>query len=121
MEPLTFEKIIEIHDDVIATFGGTRGVLERGTIEFLVYQANREEDIFRKAAIVLYFVCSKHPFIDGNKRTAFITAENILGQSDYYIDSDGEKVVEFMLEVAKYQHNIKSMKKWLEENARKEL
>ena len=75
---LTSEKIIEVHRLIISNFGGVDGVLCHGTIDYLVDQINAEPDIFRKAALALHIVANCHPFLDGNKRSAFQIAELIL-------------------------------------------
>jgi len=87
-----------------------------------VYQVNREKDPIRKAALVLFYIASEHPFIDGNKRTAFVAAENILGvlgQLGMYIDDNENEVVRFMLEVAKYNIDINGIEKWINERIKK--
>jgi len=122
MEDLTVEKIIEMHDILIDGFGGTPGILYQATLEYLVYQVNREKDPIRKAALVLFYIASEHPFIDGNKRTAFVAAENILGvlgQLGMYIDDNENEVVRFMLEVAKYNIDINGIEKWINERIKK--
>jgi len=119
---LTVEKIIEMHDILIDGFGGTPGILNQGTLEYLVYRVNREKDPIRKAALVLFYIASKHPFIDGNKRTAFVAAENVLGMlrhSGVYIDDDENGVVRFMLDVADYKVDINGIEKWLRKKIKK--
>jgi len=37
MEELNAERIIEIHDDIVKDYGGTGGLLTKGTLELLVY------------------------------------------------------------------------------------
>jgi death on curing protein len=121
MEPITVEKIIEIHNDIIEEFGGANGVLDIGSLDFLVYRANNEDNIFRKSALILFCIASQHPFIDGNKRTALVTAENILGQSGYFIEENEENVVQFMVKVASYTQNVNNIENWLKENISKKL
>ncbi len=82
MAELTVKRIIEIHDDIIQEYGGTGGLLTQGTLELLVYKANRENDVFKQAALTLHTIAAQHPFFDGNKRTAFAAAENVLGELD---------------------------------------
>jgi|SRR5659263_318428 len=78
MEEFIVKRIIEIHDDIIKEYGGTYGLLTQGTLELLVYKVNREKDVFKQAALILQTIAAQHPFFDGNKRTAFATAENVL-------------------------------------------
>jgi death-on-curing protein len=84
MSDLTVEKIIEIHDEVIARYGGARGVLSEATLHYMVFRANRMKDTFTRAATILHAIGSQHPFMNGNKRTALIVAENVLGQMGFF-------------------------------------
>ncbi len=93
MEYLTVSKIIEIHDEIIKEYGGTRGLRDEGTLELLVYKANRENTTFRRAALILYTIAVQHPFFDGNKRTALVTAEKVLDDEGYYLDAEAEEKV----------------------------
>ena len=117
MEKLSVEKIIEIHNNIIEDFGGERGIRDLATIEYLIYQLDRKSTIFHKAAITLYAICTDHPFIDGNKRTAFVVADNLLKEGGYCIQASDNEVVEFMLEVAQYTHTTTSVEKWIKEKA----
>jgi len=122
MEDLTVEKIIEMHDILINGFGGTSGILNRGTLEYLVYKVNREKDPIRKAALILFYIASGHPFVDGNKRTAFVAAENVLGvlgQLGIYVDDNENGVVSFMIKVASYQADVNDIEKWIRERIKR--
>ncbi|MFZ0004673.1 MAG: type II toxin-antitoxin system death-on-curing family toxin [Methanoregula sp.] len=117
MEKLSVEKIIEIHNDIIEDFGGEHGVRDLATIEYLIYRLERKSSVFHKAAIALHAICTDHPFIDGNKRTAFVVADNLLKESGYRIQATDDEVVSFMLEVAQYTHTMESVKKWIKKSA----
>jgi death-on-curing protein len=96
MEELSVDRIIEIHDDIIKEYGGTGGLLTKGTLELLIYKVNREKEVFRGAALILHSIAAQHPFFDGNKRTAFVTAENVLGEEGYFLDAEDDEIVELM-------------------------
>jgi death-on-curing protein len=115
---LTVEKIIEIHDEIILKFDGAHGVLSESTLHFMVFRVNKIEDIFRNAATVLHAIGSQHPFVDGNKRTALVVAENVLGQRGYYIAADEENIVEFMLAVASYKLEPDTIEQWLKDHVK---
>jgi death-on-curing protein len=117
MESLTVKKIIEIHHDVVEEFGGVDGVLTEATLEYLVFKAGRISDPFKRAALLLYCIAAKHPFIDGNKRTAFLTAENIMSQAGFFIQADDDEVVSFMLEVASYEKKQVVIEEWIKHHA----
>jgi death-on-curing family protein len=81
----TIETIITIHDYLIEAFiaeGETvhRGLISDAALSFHGIQAyqdeneNKKEDIILKGALIFnQFLQAGHPFVDGNKRTGFIT------------------------------------------------
>ena len=117
MDDLTVEKIIEIHDEVIANYEGTSGLLSEATLDYLVYRLNREKRVLRRAALAMHAIGSQHPFIDGNKRTALIVSENILGQEGLYLNLDDDRIVEFMLGVASYKFRPEEIEQWIQDHA----
>ena len=52
-----------------------------------------EPDLFRQAAIALHIVANRHPFLDGNKRSAFQIAELILSSEGYAITAKEEGII----------------------------
>ena len=92
-------------------------MLSEASLHFMVFRANRTEDTFTRAAIILHAIGSQHPFMDGNKRTALIVAENVLGQSGFFIAAEEDAIVQFMLEVASYTYEPDEIKQWLREHA----
>jgi prophage maintenance system killer protein len=41
-------------------------------------QVNQRRKFLRKSANILHGIATGHPFVDGNKRTAFVAADNLL-------------------------------------------
>jgi len=118
MSDLTVEKIIEIHDEIIRQFDGAQGILSESTLHFMIFRVNKFEDIFRRAAVVLHAIGSQHPFVDGNKRTALVVAENVLGKQGLYIAAEEDTIVEFMLDVASYRLEPDAIEQWLKNHAK---
>ena len=116
---LTSEKILQVHRLIISNFGGVDGVLCHGTIDYLVDQVNAEPDIFRKAALALHIVANCHPFLDGNKRSAFQIAELILGWEERAITASEERIIQMLLRIASYQCKVDEIEIWLLENTDK--
>ena len=63
---LSAEVIININREFA---GGT--IRSEAEIEFIVYKVAETRGIDRKAATLLMEIARRHPFVDGNKRTAF--------------------------------------------------
>jgi death-on-curing protein len=118
MSGLTVEKIIEIHDEIIREFDGASGILSESTLHFMVFRVSKIRNIFKRAATVLHAIGSQHPFIDGNKRTALVVAENVLGQKGYYIAADEDTIVDFMLAVASYKREPDAIEQWLKDHVK---
>lgn len=74
---LTVEIVREIHGEAIAKYGGSDGVREIALLESAVAAPQASfggkspyADVAEVAAAYLFYLCSNHPFIDGNKRAA---------------------------------------------------
>jgi death-on-curing protein len=115
---LTTEYILILHDDIIDMHGGIKGVLNQGTIEHLVYLLGRKKDVFKNAALALEKIIAGHPFMDGNKRTAFEVADIILRTEMYHIHADQEEIINILLRIAKYECTAVKIEKWLRKVAR---
>ncbi len=74
MTSLTVEEIIEINKKV-----GEKGtLLNRGNLEFTVQKVDKAKGLAKKAALLLHNLIGLHPFLDGNKRTAFVSANALI-------------------------------------------
>jgi death on curing protein len=58
-----------------------------------------------------------HPFIDGNKRTAFMAMYVFLGLNGYFIDVVETEVVTIMERLATDRETQESIAQWLEQNS----
>ena len=79
------ETTIQIHDDLIDSYGGLKGIRDYGLLLSALEMPKAsfgDQDLhptlYDKAAAYLYHVAKNHPFIDGNKRTAAALALTFL-------------------------------------------
>ncbi len=68
--------VLAIHDEQLAAHGGATGVRDEGLLESaLARPLNRagygDPDTAELAALYAIAIARNHPFVDGNKRTAF--------------------------------------------------
>lgn len=78
---LTLEKVIEIHDQLIEKYGGSKGVLNLSLLQSALAAPKASfsgkyihRTIYDKTAAYLFHITKNHPFVDGNKRTATMAA-----------------------------------------------
>ena len=97
---LTLSEILEFHQDLIETFGGSPGVRDLGLAESAVAmaEAGTGDEFFHAfpfemAAAYAFHLVQNHPFVDGNKRTAFAAALTFLELNGYPV-LGGEQVLE---------------------------
>jgi death on curing protein len=75
--------VLAIHDEQLAEHGGAIGVRDEGLLESaLARPLNRaaygDPDIAELAALYAIAIARNHPFVDGNKRTAYVALETFL-------------------------------------------
>ena len=69
--------ILFLHDESLAMFGGARGLRDAGLFESALSRPVNQHlykpdtDIAELAAAYAFGLAKNHPFVDGNKRTAF--------------------------------------------------
>jgi death on curing protein len=72
--------LLLLHDESLAEHGGASGIRDEGLLEsalarpenLAAYAESGEPDIAALAAAYCYGLAKNHPFIDGNKRAAFL-------------------------------------------------
>jgi death-on-curing protein len=85
---LSFGLVLSFHDQLLAQYGGAKGVLNEGLLQSALEMPRASfggEDlhktIYDKAAAYLFHIIQNHPFVDGNKRTASLTALTFLASN----------------------------------------
>ncbi len=80
---LSRQLILAVHDEQLAEHGGAIGVRDEGLLDSaLARPLNRagygEPDIAELGALYGIAIARNHPFVDGNKRTAYVALESFL-------------------------------------------
>ncbi len=96
---LTVVEILAIHDLLIEEFGGSEGVRDLGALEAAAFRpaTGYYEDPIAEAAALMESLAISHPFIDGNKRTAFAAADVHLRLNGCFLTVDAEAAHEFVV------------------------
>lgn len=91
--------MLAVHDEQLAEHGGGTGVRDAGMIESAMNRPVHlatygQPDVAELAAAYGFGLARNHPFVDGNKRTAFVAVELFLALNGYELTaSDGDCVL----------------------------
>ena len=82
MNWLTIDNLLYFHKQILEATGGVAGILNFGALEAALeapFTSYDNEDLFPNlwdiTAVFVERLVSLHPFVDGNKRTAFVAAD----------------------------------------------
>ncbi len=94
--------IVTVHDRQISRHGGASGLRDRALLETgaarALNRAAHDDDAthFDIAAAYAFGIAKAHAFVDGNKRTAFVTAVTYLRLNGYAFRPDPVQGVQVM-------------------------
>lgn len=97
--------VLAIHDEQLAEHGGASGIRDAGLLDSALGRpqnlaAYGEPDHADLAAAYAYGIARNHPFVDGNKRTAFVAAELFLALNGCELMAEDTDCVLTMLALA---------------------
>lgn len=109
------------HDSQVAEHGGSTGLRDERLLESALARpcnlyAYGEEDLCALAAAYAFGVARNHPFVDGNKRTAFMAVYLFLEVNGLKFVADVSSVPPVMVEVASGQRDESEFADWLRSN-----
>ncbi len=95
---LSIRSVLAIHAEQVAEHGGGTGVRDAALRESALARpmnlaAYGSPDAAALAAAYAYGLARNHPFVDGNKRTAFVVAATFLLRNDLGVEATEAEVV----------------------------
>lgn len=110
--------VVVIHDRQIARHGGAAGLrdmalLEMGCARAMNLAAYSESGLAEMAAAYAFGICKAHAFVDGNKRTAFVSAVTFLRLNGYSFRPDPVEGVRMMEDLAADEIGEAAFAEWL--------
>lgn len=122
-EWLSKDLMLAIHDEQLAEHGGGVGVRDAGLLgSALTRPQNRfaydpSSDLSSLAAAYAFGLARNHPFVDGNKRTAFVAAEVFLDLNGMTVTASDEDCVLTMIRLAAGEMDEAEYAAWLRANS----
>lgn len=113
-----------IQFDQIRSHGGLAGLRDEGALESALgrprnrFAYGRKPDLATLAAAYAFGLARDHPFQDGNKRIAFLTAVVFLGLNGYDLEVSDEDVVANIVALAAGRLREAKLAAWIRRNMR---
>lgn len=103
---LSISQVLVIHHDQVKSFGGTDGVRDVNLLESAIAQPEAtfggellHPTIHEQAAAYLFHLAMNHPFIDGNKRTAFAVMDTYITLNGYNLNLSEDEAYNLVIQV----------------------
>ncbi|MDO6963754.1 type II toxin-antitoxin system death-on-curing family toxin [Rhizobium alvei] len=99
------ELIVTLHRMQIEHFGGSYGLRDEGALQSAIGRplnkaAYGEKDVIVLASAYLFGLAKNHPFIDGNKRIAIVTAGVFLELNGLSLNTSDVNLYNFVMGIA---------------------
>jgi death on curing protein len=125
LEPFWLDEriVCAMHDDQIEEHGGSFGIRDENLLSASLarpqhlFTYGESPSIFDLAAAYGYGLAKNHPFVDGNKRTAFVVMATFLELNGYSLEAPEVEVVLKMERLAVDEENQESIALWLQDKS----
>lgn len=112
--------VYAVHEAQLAEHGGLAGIRDEGMLASALARPKNlasyeKPDAAACAAAYGYGLSRNHPFLDGNKRTAFVAVELFLNLNDFALEADDAECLITMLKVAEGSLSEKEFAIWIRE------
>ncbi len=116
--------LLAVHGEQLAEHGGISGIRDEGMFILAMSRAQNlaaygEPDYADLAAAYGVGIAKNHPFLDGNKRTAFVATELFLMLNGYKLQATDVDCIFTMLAVASSEMDEAAFADWLRANCGK--
>ena len=119
-EYVTTADALFFQKQLIERYGGAPGIRDVGALESALHrpQTGYYDTIIHEAAALLESLVQNHPFVDGNKRTAFAVVDVFLRINGYRVTAGSEAIYhKFMSLLDQGVFDMENLVPWLQEIA----
>jgi death-on-curing protein len=116
---VTDSVVFAIHEAQLAEHGGIVGIGDEGLLSSALARPRNlhaygdRPDAASLAAAYAFGITRNHPFLDGNKRTAFVLMELFLNLNGWNLDASDAVCISMMLTLAAGNLSEEMLAKWL--------
>jgi death-on-curing protein len=117
--------VAAMHELMIARHGGSAGVRDQGLLESALARPQQiynyeEPDLAQLAAAYVTGIVKNHPFIDGNKRTGFMTGFVFLERNGLNVLAGEAEAAQAVLALAAGELSEAQFAAWLRDNVKRQ-
>jgi len=118
--------VLAIHEAQLAEHGGIGRIRDQGLFSSdlsrpqNLYAHGEAPDVTALAAAYAFGIARKHPFLDGNKRTAFVVMELFLNLNGWVLNAEDSDCISAMQALAAGDLSEKALAAWLREHIERE-
>lgn len=111
-----------VHDRLIIDHGGLSGIRDEALLDSALARPRQAlaygaPDLFDLAAAYALGIARNHPFVDGNKRTAFMAAYVFLARNGHRLAMDEGETVVMMIRAAEGSLDEGDLADWFRRNS----
>jgi death-on-curing protein len=112
--------LVLLHDESLAQHGGASGLRDEGMLESALARplnlaAYGDPDVAELAAAYAFGLAKNHPFVDGNKRAAFLSVGLFLGLNGWRLTATQAEATIAMFGLAAGDLDEATFAAWLRE------
>ena len=126
MKIITVRQILTLHEFEIKKYGGSPGIRDIGMLKsatgrpFATFNGtDLYSDIYSKSAALIQSIAKNHPFVDGNKRTAFVATTTFLELNKYSLEITQKEVVNYTLRIVNENLSVDEISAWIKKHTKK--
>lgn len=125
MNPVWVQKnvVLALHDVLLSEHGGQPGIRDEGLLDSALARPKQllsygEPNLFNLATAYISGILRNHPFIDGNKRTGFMTGHVFLARNGKQLTAPEAEVTQAVIDLASSKMTEEEFTTWLTENCK---
>ena len=123
MEYPSQKAVLVLHEKIVRQSGGHLGFVSISNLAYILETSQdigedlpEEQAVIRKAGYMLFNLIGLHPFLDGNKRTAFEVVKNFLGLNGWEFRPAEEDAFVTLKSISSGRMDAESTENWVARN-----
>lgn len=118
---LTLRQVVITHERQLARYGGAPGIRDQGLLESALQRpinkwTYEDAELTELAAAYAFGIARNHPFVDGNKRVAFLSMAGVLRKNGVPFAPSQVEATKVILGVAAGEIAEAGLARWIADN-----